>query len=138
MALVFARVERAVPPTGHADPIDPEQCAVEHHVSLTARNLDRLRQGGCPRREQIQRLAHVAVDRRGADGEPAGQIGIGLTLAQVGHHQQRLTPSIQPPPPRPPLRAPLPKQIGKHDQRPVGHRHPRRVRKHTKLLAWTS
>ena len=58
--------------------------------ALPRGDLDRLLQGRGHRGEQLECLAHVAVDRRGPDPEAAGQIRIGLALAQVGDHQQGL------------------------------------------------
>jgi len=81
VTLVLARIEAAVVVAGHADPIDTQQRAVEDHERLAGRDRDRLLQGRGHRRQQLERLAHVPVHRRGPDPEPAGQIRIGLALA---------------------------------------------------------
>lgn len=83
-------VEGAVVPAGHADSVDPQQGAVKDHVRLSGGDSDRLVQGRRQRGQQLDRLSQVAVHRRGPDLEPAGQVGVGLALAQVGHDQQRL------------------------------------------------
>ncbi len=75
---------------GHTDPVDAQQGAVEDHERLALRDFDRLTQGGRHGREQVEGLADMAIDRRGADVEAAGQIGVGLTRAQVRHDEQGL------------------------------------------------
>jgi hypothetical protein len=47
------------------------------------------------RSHQLEGFAQVAVDRAGTDPKAAGQIGVGLAFAQVGHHQQGLLSGVQ-------------------------------------------
>jgi len=62
-------------------------------------------------------------DRRapcaGADAEPAGDIGVGIALAQVRHDQQGLPAGVQAPPPRSERGAVGSQRVGEHDQRRV-------------------
>jgi hypothetical protein len=60
------------------------------HERLPTGDLDHLLRRRGHRREKGERLTGVAVHRRGVDLEPARQVRVGLALAQVGHHQQRL------------------------------------------------
>lgn len=55
------------------------------------------------RAQRNQGLADVAVHRRGADLEPAGQVGVGLALAQVGQDKQGVAAGGQLAPPSPAL-----------------------------------
>jgi hypothetical protein len=80
--------------------------------------------------QQLKGFAQVAVDRAGTDAESAGQIGVGLALAQVCHGQQGLLAGVQASPSGPQLGAMGAQQVGEHDQRAIGHGHPRGVGQH--------
>jgi hypothetical protein len=79
-------------------------------------------------------LVADADDRRRADLEAAGQIAVGLALAQISHYQQRLAAGAELAPPGRTLVAVPAKGVGEHGQRAAGHVHPGRVGQHTKLL----
>jgi hypothetical protein len=95
---VFARVIGAVAAAGHADPVDPQQRAVEDDERLASGQCVGLLEGRCQRGQQLQGFARVAVGGGGADRESAGQIGIGFAFAQVGKGEQGLLPGFQAPP----------------------------------------
>jgi hypothetical protein len=79
-------------------------------------------------------LVADADDRRRADHEAAGQIAVGLALAQVSHDQQRLAADGQLARTGRPLVAVPTKGVGEHGQRAAGHVHPGRVGQLVKLL----
>jgi len=53
--------------------------------------------------EHLDGLGDVAEDRGSADAEPSGEVGVGLALTQVRHHEQGLLADAQPPPSGPDL-----------------------------------
>jgi hypothetical protein len=86
------------------------------------------------RGEHLDCLADVAERGRRADGEPGGEIGVGLALAQVRDSEQGLFPDRQAPPSGPDRGASVAQRVGEGDEGVVGHGEPRGVGRHPKLL----
>lgn len=135
VSFVFSRVVRPVPTAGHAHSLDTRQRAVENREHLAPNNLDGLLEARGHHGEYLGCFADIAKRRGRADPEPAGEIGIGLTLAQVRDEQLRRRPNIQATPPGAQLGAAVAQCISAHDQRMVGHGHPRGAKRHPQLPA---
>jgi hypothetical protein len=135
---LFTGVVRPVTARAHADPVDPQQRAVEDHERFPDRNRDRVAQRWRQRCEDGEGLADVAERGGRADREPGGEIGVGLALAQVGHDEQGLLAGREATPPGPDRGAPMAQRVGQPDEGVVGHGDPRGVGRHPKLLVQTS
>lgn len=95
VTVVFAAVVRLLV----GDPVDRDQRAVQ----------DRVHQDRCPvdggvqvvgqGSEQVDSATHVAPRGAGTDPEPSRQPGVGIAIAQMRQHQQRLPTRVQSTPP---------------------------------------
>src|SRR6266511_3057173 len=96
-ALVLAGVMAAV--VGAGNPVDRDQGAVQDHVGQAGDPAHDLSQSRCGRGKQLDHLVDVAADGGDPDAEPAGEPSVGVAIAQVSQHEQRLLPRRQPAPP---------------------------------------
>jgi hypothetical protein len=58
-------------------------------------------QGGRGGGEQVGRLAYVAEHGGDPDGDPIGELGVGVAVTQMNRYEQGLPTAGQPPPWRP-------------------------------------
>ncbi len=130
MALVFPGVVRGV----GDDPVDRQEGAVQDHKLLHPNGLHRLGQGRGEGGQDFDDLAYVVVDRRDADAEPGGELGIGIAAPQVSQGGQGLSACGQTPPARSVLSPPGMQPSTQIAQGAAGQINRRRVDKHAKLL----
>ena len=103
-------------------------------ASVQVRHSGRSVRGVCVQPAVASHASFVHVSASSQSGTTSAQRPPSHAVVQRGPHSN----GPEPAPPGLQLGAVLAKQVGEHDQRAVGHGHPRGVGKHPKLLAWTS
>ncbi|GAB3170863.1 hypothetical protein GCM10027162_11820 [Streptomyces incanus] len=129
---VSAAISPSLRPGGA--PVDRQEGAVQDHERLGPDGLHRLGQGRGEGGQDVDYLAYVAIDRRDADAEPGGELGIGIAAPQVSQGEQGLAGCGQTPPARPDFPPSGMQRSARVPQGAAGQINRRRVDKHAKLL----
>jgi hypothetical protein len=91
----------------HADPVNPQQRAVQDHERLPCCGRRPRRRRWGERDQDLEGFADVTEQRGGADAGPGGEVGVGRALAQVRRDEQGLSAHGQPAPAGPDLASAL-------------------------------
>ncbi|GAB2824850.1 hypothetical protein GCM10027073_63330 [Streptomyces chlorus] len=81
-------------------PVDRQQRAVQDHERLGGGDLHRLGERRGEGGQDVDGLGDVPVRGGGAYAEPGSELGVGVTAAQMGQHQQCLSSGGQATPSR--------------------------------------
>jgi len=131
--LVFARVEGTV----GGDPVDGQRRPVQDEIRLPRRGPYCFGERGGEGGQEFDGFRDVAVGRGGPDTEAGRELGVGLSVAEVGESEQGLSARAQAPPPRADSAPTFSQAGGEEAEGRAGHVDAGRVDKHAKPLVET-